>query len=66
MANSFFRYKNCSVYEIYPQSEMPHITQIAHLDLDPSEYPLAHLLPDTVIWYSRHEDGVVVHLRPQL
>ena len=55
MAKSFFRYKDCSVYEIYPQSETPHLTQIAHLDLDHSEYPLTHLLPDTVIWHSRYE-----------
>ena len=30
---NWFR-ENSSVYEIYPQSETPHLTQIAHLDLD--------------------------------
>ena len=42
---------SCSIYEIYPQSETPHITQIAHLDdLDPSVNLPVYLLPGTVIW----------------
>ena len=56
--NSFFRF-DCSVYEIYPQSEMPHLTQIAHLDFDPTKVPSAHLLPDSVIWYDFYERRVV-------
>ena len=60
MVNSFFRFKNYSVYEIYPQSETPHLTQIAHLDdSDPTRNPAAHLLPGTVIWYSPYEDRIV-------
>jgi hypothetical protein len=57
MVNLFFR-TNCSFYEIYPQSETPQITQIAHLDLDPSmDLPLAvHLLPDTLIWFGVNEE----------
>ena len=52
----FFR-SNCSVYEIYPQSETPHITQIAHLDnLDPSVNPPIYLLPDMVIWCGLNRD----------
>ena len=48
---------NCSVYESYPQSETPHITQIAHLDdLDPSVDPPVYLLPDTVIWCGLNRD----------
>ena len=30
----FFGYKNCSVYEIYAQSETPHLIKIAYLDLN--------------------------------
>ena len=51
MVNSVFRYVDCSVYEIYPQSETPHLTKIAHLDFNPSEDPAYLLLPDKVIWY---------------
>ena len=58
MVNSFFR-KNCSIYEIYPQSETPHLTQIAHLDFGPSGNPLAILLPETVIWYNIYDDWIV-------
>ena len=58
MANSFFRF-DCSVYEIYPQSEIPHLTQVAHLDFNPTKVPSARLLPDTVIWYGSYEYRVV-------
>ena len=57
--NSFFRYRNCFVYEIYPQSETPHLTKIAHLDFGPTEYPLTCLLPGLVIWFTFHEDRIV-------
>ena len=59
MVNLFFRCKNCSVYEIYPQSEMPHLTKIAHLDFDPTKYSPAHLLPGMVIWYGFYYDMMV-------
>ena len=56
----FFRFKNCIVYEIYPRSEAPHLTQIARLD-DSHLYdnPPAYLLPGIVIWYRFYEDKVV-------
>ena len=57
--NLFFRYEDCSVYEIYPQSETPHLTKIAHLDFDPAKDPPAHLLPGIVIWYGFYEDRIV-------
>ena len=48
LIDSFFR-TTCSIYEIYPQSETPRLTQIAYLDnFDPSMK--AYLLPGTVIW----------------
>ena len=48
---------SCFVYEIYPESETPHITQIAHLDdLDPSNDPPVYLLPDTVVWCGINRD----------
>ena len=47
--------ENCSVYEIYPQSETPHLTQIAHLDLDldltDSEDTYQLLIPGSVLVY---------------
>ena len=57
----FFRYQYCYVYEIYPQSETPHLTKIAHLDVGPSrgEDAPVHLLPGTVIWFNFHNDSVV-------
>ena len=58
MVNSFFS-KKCSVYEIYPQSETPHLTKIAHLDFDPPILYQAHLLPETIVWYGFHEDRIV-------
>ena len=59
--NWFLRYekRNCSVYEIYPQNEAPHLTQIAHLDFDPSKKLSALLVPGTVIWNSLYDDKIV-------
>ena len=61
MMDLFFRYEYCYVYEIYPQSETPHLTKIAHLDVGPSrgEDAPVHLLPGTVIWFNFHNDSVV-------
>ena len=63
MDNFFFR-ENCFVYEIYPQSETPHLTQIAHLDLKPFMDLRPLLLPDTVIWfgYSRVKHNSVFRI----
>jgi len=47
-----------SVFEIYPQSETPLLTQIAHLDWDYSNEP-AHCLPDTLIFREISEDRIV-------
>ena len=47
MIKSFFR-RTCSLYEIYPQSEIPRLTRIAHLDFDHTIK--AYLLPGIVIW----------------
>ena len=52
----FFR-SSCSVYEIYPQSETPHIIQMAQLDnLDSSKSPPIKLLPGTVVWSGINRD----------
>ena len=60
MMDSIFRWKSyCSVYEIYPQSESPHLTKIAHLDFSPTKDPPVHLLPETVIWSGPHHDRIV-------
>ena len=58
MVKPFSRSGYWFVYEIYPQSETPHLTQIAHHDFDPSMDPQleACLLPDSVIWYEFHID----------
>jgi hypothetical protein len=52
-------YEYCSVYEIYPQSETPHLTKVAHLDFDPTKDPPAYLLPGKVIWFGFYEDRIV-------
>jgi hypothetical protein len=57
--NSFFRYGDCSVYEIYPQSETPHLIQIAHFDFSPTDDPLVYLLPDRVVWYDSYINRIV-------
>ncbi|KAF8801990.1 hypothetical protein BYT27DRAFT_7173545 [Phlegmacium glaucopus] len=54
------RYTDCSVYEIYPQSETPQLTRIAHLNF--SGDLSACLLPDKVIWYGLYEDKIVVRV----
>ena len=60
MMDSFFRYKkNFPDYEIHPQSETPHLTQIAHLDFNPARDPAAHLLPGTVIWFDFYVNRIV-------
>ena len=48
-----------SIFEIYPQSEIPLLTQIAHLDWIPSEELPAHLLPDILICRVTHDDRIV-------
>ena len=54
IVNLFFRYKSCTVYELFPQSETPELTLIAHLDYDLSTDLRVCILPGTVkvIWYS--------------
>ena len=62
MVDLFSRYLNWSVHEIYPESETPHLTQIAHLDglvLDTPNDPPAYLLPVTVIWFDFRENSIV-------
>ena len=59
MVNCIFRDGICSVYEIYPKSESPHLTQIAHHDVDPSITYRACLLPGTVICYGFFPDRIV-------
>ena len=54
-----FSSDHLSIFEIYPQSEIPLLTQIAHLDWSSSQEDLAHLLPDTVICRVFHEDRIV-------
>jgi hypothetical protein len=46
------------LYEIYPQSETPLLTQIAHLDCNDIDVP-AHLLTETLIFCKSCEDGMV-------
>ena len=59
MVYSFLR-NECYVYELYPQSETPRLTQIAHLDFD---YPMkAYLLPGTVIWLYFVIDRIILRV----
>ena len=54
----YFRVSRLSIFEIYPQSEIPLLTPIAHFDLlHPREIP-AHLLPDTLICRIIHNDRI--------
>jgi hypothetical protein len=57
---TFFRsdHWHLSIFEIYPQSEIPVLTRIAHLDWMYSEVP-DHLLPDTLIRHIRYHDRIV-------
>ena len=59
--NLLFRYsyRNCTIFEIYPENETPTLTQIAHLDIDHSKYLQVCLLPGTVIWHVLYEDIIV-------
>ena len=51
--------KNCYVYEIYPQSPIPQLTQIAHLDLNSARHPLVDLLPNRVVLYDHYKDRII-------
>ena len=58
MVNLIFR-TECSIYEIYPQSKTPHLSQIADLDFnisDSEDPPNCLFLPGLVFWYSFNED----------
>ena len=48
-----------SIFEIYPQSEIPQLTQIAHLDWFSEEEVPGHLLPDTLICHVFRKDRIV-------
>lgn len=50
-----------TIYEIYPQSETPHLTKVAHLKHDLLWAIEARILPGTfkVIWYTTfYIDGI--------
>ena len=54
--NSFFySSKHLSIFEIYPQSEIPQLTQIANFSWSPDEEPL-QLLSETLICLHFQED----------
>ena len=58
MVNLSFR--NDTIYEIYPESETPQLTQVAHLDrIDLDLNPHFKLLPGIVIWYRSYNDRVL-------
>jgi hypothetical protein len=57
--NSFFSSRYLSVFEIYPQSEMPVLTQIAHLHWIPYEGAPDHFLPNTLICSVSYDDRIV-------
>jgi hypothetical protein len=48
-----------SIFEIYPKSERPLLTEIALID---SEEEPAHLLPDTVVCRDIHDDRIVFRI----
>ena len=51
-----------SIFEIYPQSEKPQLTQIAHLDWFSFEEDSPNLLPDTLIYHAFHEHRIVFRI----
>ena len=51
-----------SIFEIYPQSEKPQLTQIAHLDWFSFEEDPPNLLPDTLICHALYEDRIVFRI----
>jgi hypothetical protein len=48
-----------SVYEIYPQSETPQLTQVAHLNVCGPAISEPHLLPNKVVWHTYYQDRIV-------
>ena len=55
---SFSSDDRLAIFEIYPQSEIPLLTEIARVDLF-SEEQAIHLLPDTVICRRDVDDRIV-------
>ena len=55
---SFSSDDRLAIFEIYPQSEVPLLTEIGHVDLF-SEEEAAHLLPDIVICRRDVDDRIV-------
>jgi hypothetical protein len=51
-----------SIFEIYPKSERPLLTEIAYIDWDDPEEQPAHLLPDTVVYRVIHDDRIVFRI----
>ena len=59
MYNEFVFRDTCSVYEIYPQSETPRLTRIAHL-VDFNRPDCTYLFLSTVIWRYSVMDSIVL------
>ena len=62
LINSSFFYissDHLSIFEIYPQSEIPQLTQIAHLGFSSEWEEIAHLLPDTLISRVDNDNRIV-------
>jgi hypothetical protein len=49
-----------SIFEIYPKSERPLLTEMAHIDW--SEEQPVHLLPDTVVCRKIYDDRIVFRI----
>ena len=60
LISSFSSDDRLAIFEIYPQSEIPLLTEIGHVDLFSEEgEKAAHLLPDTVICRRVVHDRIV-------
>ena len=55
----FVSFDHLSIFEIYPESEIPLLTEIAKLDWFSSEEDPIHLLPDILIFRVFHVDRIV-------
>jgi hypothetical protein len=58
MVTLLYSIQHLSVYEIYPQSETPQLTQVAHLNVCAPTYSELHLLPNKVVWHKSYRGRI--------
>ena len=59
MVTLLYSILHVSVYEIYPQSKTPQLTQVAHLNCPVPLSSDPHLLPNKIVWHGFYQNRII-------